>query len=944
LTAAQQQQAAAAQAAGAAAQVAATQTVRLSSVQTAAATAASRLAAAQGEVVGASTAVAAAQVTLTRASAAVAAAEKAVGLAVATNNTALVAATQNTLTLAKAQQVEAVAALSAARAQAAHAATLGSVSKAGLASGASLLGLRGAVLTAGGAFLGATIAIQSFSKSLQLAANFETQLNVFQVTAGATADEMERVSTAARELGRDITLPGVAASDAAETLTELAKAGLTVNESLNAVRGTLQLATAAQISNAQATELVANALNTFQLPGREAVRVADLLAAASSEAQGSILDMGLALKQVAPVATGLGLSIQDTVTLLTQLARSGLSSSDAGTSLRQALLRLVQDMPKVQKTVRELGLALRDQAGNIRPELFGELGAALLRLAPAERQAAVAALGGADAIRAYILLARDGAAEFDRVAAAVTEAGAAQELASAQTKGLAGDAEALKNEMSELGLTVGQVAAGPVSLLTQGLTALTGALNDSIEAAGETGVWEEIGRAIGDLPGVFTRIGIAMRGGALSSGEANDEFSRMDAIARSLKGSLDGLATAFDGVTKALAPVAAREGRGLFLGPSEKGDIAAILAGGTEGLDDDIAAARARLDRINARLEDFHGNRNQFAALMKEQADAQADLNRLVNQRASQAEAAAKAAASAAQREASAAQQEFLARQQTARAQAENRVAAAALTPSLKDDIARQEDLLVLIRQQIAQAKKRIKDRAAQAAVVAALRALEIRVLNDIAQLNEDVADKQQQIRDQATGILGKRLRLAELRGDRDLILEALNAAIADARKRVKAAKTVSDRLDEQIALQELINQKKEILAEETKAGARADRSLFEFLQAQQGFAANLLSNLIPGFATAGLVGGTSGPTVPEGAGVLPRTGTVPVDFGLQAQAGVAEARSQGGPTSGQAQTTNGLLSRILRELVDLNQADKTPEATRQKRRANAAMDGVGGG
>ena len=140
--------------------------------------------------------------------------------------------------------------------------------KAAVASTAGMLGLRGAVLTAGTAFIAATVGFQALGKAISSSIDFERQLNVFAVTAGATADELERVSATARELGRDITLPGVSAGDAAETLSLLSRAGLSVNESLGAVRGTLQLATAAQIENAEATTLVANALNAFKLEGR----------------------------------------------------------------------------------------------------------------------------------------------------------------------------------------------------------------------------------------------------------------------------------------------------------------------------------------------------------------------------------------------------------------------------------------------------------------------------------------------------------------------------------------------------------------------------------------------------------------------------------------------------------------------------------------------------
>ena len=93
-------------------------------------------------------------------------------------------------------------------------------------------------------------------------------------------------------------------------MTELAKAGLSVRDSLAGARGVLQLSAAAQIGIADATELSASALNAFQLAGGEAVHVADLLANAANNAQGSISDMGLALRQSAAVAKLVGISLE----------------------------------------------------------------------------------------------------------------------------------------------------------------------------------------------------------------------------------------------------------------------------------------------------------------------------------------------------------------------------------------------------------------------------------------------------------------------------------------------------------------------------------------------------------------------------------------------------------------------------------------------------------
>ena len=102
--------------------------------------------------------------------------------------------------------------------------------------------------------------------------------------------------------------------------------------------------------------------------------MADLFAGAANESQGNISDMGIALRQASAAAAGLGLSVEDTITLLTQLSRAGLTASDAGTSLRTGLLRLIQNLPKVNEEVAKLGINFRDAAGNIRPEFFEEVG------------------------------------------------------------------------------------------------------------------------------------------------------------------------------------------------------------------------------------------------------------------------------------------------------------------------------------------------------------------------------------------------------------------------------------------------------------------------------------------------------------------------------------------------------------------------------------------
>jgi TP901 family phage tail tape measure protein len=412
-------------------------------------------------------------------------AERAFEATLLTTNRTMQSAAAETLVLAREQQVladaavEAAAALNAeakaaekaalaARAQ--GAATRSSVSKALIAQTAQLVGLRGAALSANVAFIAAAASVIGFAASLVQFAKFQSTLNVFRVTASATADQMKAVREQAEALGRDITLPGVGAQDAAESMTELSKAGLSVQDSLAGARGVLQLATAAAIDNAQATELAASALNAFGLSGDQAVHVADVLTNAANDAQGSIVDIGIALQQSAAVGRQAGLSLEQTVSALTLLARSGLRGSDAGTSLRTALIRLINPTSKASKEIEKLGLHVRTATGAINLDVFDEFARKTRNLTAAQRDQSLAIIFGQDAIRAAAILAREGSSALDAETNSINKSGSAAKLAGARMTGLSGDVENLKNQMAATGLIVGDLAAKVAGPLVRGFT------------------------------------------------------------------------------------------------------------------------------------------------------------------------------------------------------------------------------------------------------------------------------------------------------------------------------------------------------------------------------------------------------------------------------------------------------------------------------------------
>jgi TP901 family phage tail tape measure protein len=285
--------------------------------------------------------------------------------------------------------------------------------------------------------------------SVKMAGDFQQSLNVFESVTGATAQQMAQVAARARQLGLDISLPGISAKDAALAMTALAKAGLDVNQSLAASKGVLSLAKAGNLDVADAAAIAARALNAFGLAGSEAVRVADLLAAAANASSADVADISLGLAQVGAGAKQMGVGLGDTVTALALFTNAGIRGQDAGTSLKQMFIQLAAPTKQAGDLMKQLGLNFFDAKGNFvgLETSAGLLQTKLAGLSQEQRNNALATIFGSDSMRVAAILADQGATGFDKMAKAVNRQGAATQLAAAQNAGFNG---ALDNFISTL--------------------------------------------------------------------------------------------------------------------------------------------------------------------------------------------------------------------------------------------------------------------------------------------------------------------------------------------------------------------------------------------------------------------------------------------------------------------------------------------------------------
>ncbi|EAC6598574.1 phage tail tape measure protein, partial [Listeria monocytogenes] len=192
------------------------------------------------------------------------------------------------------------------------------------------------------------------------AADFEQQMS--NTLSVMSPGEVNQYKDALRELaiqqGADTKYSALEAAQAQE---ELLKAGLSVKDVINGgLSGALSLATAGELDLASAAEIAATVLNAFKDDNLSVADAANILAGAANASATGVEEMKLSLQQVSAVASGVGLSFDDTSTMLAVFAQNGLKGSDAGTSLKTMLQRLHPTTKAAWQQFDALGLSIVD--------------------------------------------------------------------------------------------------------------------------------------------------------------------------------------------------------------------------------------------------------------------------------------------------------------------------------------------------------------------------------------------------------------------------------------------------------------------------------------------------------------------------------------------------------------------------------------------------------
>ena len=384
--------------------------------------------------------------------------------------------------------------------------------------------------------------------------DFEAQMSRVQAIAGATKKELEELTNQAIQLGSETSF---SASEVAEGMENLASAGFTTEEIMEAMPGLLDLAASSGAELATASEIAASAIRGFGLEAGEAGHVADVFAEAAARTNAQTEDMGYAMKYIAPVANTMGLKIEEVAAAIGIMSDAGIKGEQAGTTLRGALVRLTKPTDKMLDVMEDLGISFYDNEGKMKSltEMISMLQKATKGLTDEEQQYALTTLFGTESLSGMVALINRGSDDLKDMTKNFENAdGAAEEMADTMLDNTAGALESLSGSLESAGIAIQRALAPEIKNLAK---LIQGLVDDFTNLSQEeqqniiktVALVAAIGPAIKILSKLSSGVGTVVKGvGTLSQAIALTGKTSTQSFQQASKAT-QGLAKVFTGLT-----------------------------------------------------------------------------------------------------------------------------------------------------------------------------------------------------------------------------------------------------------------------------------------------------------------------------------------------------------------------------------------------------------
>lgn len=323
-------------------------------------------------------------------------------------------------------------------------------------------------------------------EAFTVGSNFESAMSQVGAVSGANAEDLEKLTDKAQEMGEKTKF---SASESAEAFNYMAMAGWKTEDMLNGIEGIMNLAAASGADLATASDIVTDALTAMGYSAQDAGRLADVMAAASSNANTNVEMMGATFQYAAPIVGALGYNMEDTAVAIGLMANAGIKADKAGTALRSVLTRLSAPPKECANEMEKLGISMTDSEGNMKSldDIMQDLRKAFSNLSETEQTAAAKHIAGAEAMSGLLAIVNAAPADYDKLTEAVKNSeGAAASMAETMQDNVGGKLTLLKSKIEGIMIKLFKKASDQ--------------MKDGIDTVGEAldkVDWDKVGDEIG---------------------------------------------------------------------------------------------------------------------------------------------------------------------------------------------------------------------------------------------------------------------------------------------------------------------------------------------------------------------------------------------------------------------------------------------------------------
>ena len=373
---------------------------------------------------------------------------------------------------------------------------------AGKAAGGSLTsGIKSAFGSIGkitaGALTAATTAATAFGKKAVAAGmEFDKTMSQVAATMGVTVDEITDLRDFAQYMGSTTVF---SATEAAEALNYMALAGYDAEQSMSMLPNVLNLAAAGGFDLARASDMVTDASSALGLDMEQTTVLVDQMARAASKTNTSVEQLGDAILTIGGTAQFMSGGTEELVSVLGILADSGIKGAEAGTHLRNMLLKLSSPTADGASALKALGVSIYNAEGEMRemPDIFGDMSAALSELTDEEQVKALSDIFNTRDIAAAQALLKKESAEWENLTGVILEAhGAAEQMSETQLDNLSGSVTLFKSALEGAYIAVSdELSPALQQVVSFGATSL-GSLTAAFKESGIMGAMTELGNIL----------------------------------------------------------------------------------------------------------------------------------------------------------------------------------------------------------------------------------------------------------------------------------------------------------------------------------------------------------------------------------------------------------------------------------------------------------------